>query len=110
MTTADVLMAAREPDLLHILPGSVRRRPQRWRVGTAHLVNRHRVPTVTDVRVQCDVMEIVAMHRVQRVEPTEIIRDAQRPHRVPNADEVDGDILGAFRVEPKIEAIAPTLT
>ncbi|HEV7450779.1 MAG TPA: hypothetical protein VGO16_05215 [Pseudonocardiaceae bacterium] len=59
VAAAHVLVAAGKPHLLEVLS---RRwfRPQRGHKGTTELVHGHRVASVPDVRVERDVVELVA--------------------------------------------------
>ena len=102
MATAHVLVATREPDLLDILPWCVRLRPQRGCVRTAHLVHRNSVTPMTNMWVEYHVVEIMAVQRVKRVQPAQVLGDAERTNRIPDADEVYRDRFGPLRIEGEV--------
>src|SRR5258708_39569821 len=62
---------------------------------------------VGDVRVELYVVEGMGAGWIQRIQPAQVVRDAQRADRVPDADELHRNVLGIVRVIPEGQPVPP---
>ena len=106
MAAAHVHVAAGEPFLHDIL---VLRwsGPKRGVEFPPALVHGHGMARVGDVRVELDVVEGIGAGWIQRIQPAQVVRDAQRADRVPDSDELHRNVLGIVRVIAEGQAVPP---